>query len=200
LAQAARQRVRARAYRVEDHARHGRRPTRGREPPAVVRGGDRGGRGRDRGPLARGVGGGALVAPRPRAARGPRSAGAEDGRRALLHTGGRTAVPRRAPERAVRLRRGPELAILYRPRRPPYGGSNQFLLALRGELRRRGLRVSEKVGRSTRACLLHAYLVDLERLRKRLSTDCRVVHRVDGPIGLYRGRDDGSDRRIVEIN
>jgi len=100
----------------------------------------------------------------------------------------------------VRLRRGPELAILYRPRRPPYGGSNQFLLALRGELRRRGLRVSENVGRATRACLLHAYLVDVERLRRRLPSECRVVHRVDGPIGLYRGRDDGSDGRIVEIN
>jgi glycosyltransferase involved in cell wall biosynthesis len=28
----------------------------------------------------------------------------------------------------------------------------------------------------------------------------RVVHRVDGPIALYRGADDGADRRIVEIN
>ena len=100
----------------------------------------------------------------------------------------------------MKLRRRPEVTILYRPRRPPYGGSNQFLLALRGELRRRGLRVADDVGRSTRACLLHAYLVNVERLRKRLPTGCRVVHRVDGPIGLYRGRDDGSDGRIVEIN
>jgi glycosyltransferase involved in cell wall biosynthesis len=27
-----------------------------------------------------------------------------------------------------------------------------------------------------------------------------MVHRVDGPIGVYRGFDDGTDRRIVEIN
>jgi glycosyltransferase involved in cell wall biosynthesis len=27
-----------------------------------------------------------------------------------------------------------------------------------------------------------------------------MVHRVDGPIGVYRGRDDGTDRRIWEIN
>ena len=27
-----------------------------------------------------------------------------------------------------------------------------------------------------------------------------MVHRVDGPIGVYRGFDDGTDRRIVEVN
>ena len=27
-----------------------------------------------------------------------------------------------------------------------------------------------------------------------------MVHRVDGPIGVYRGFDDGTDVRIVEIN
>lgn len=28
----------------------------------------------------------------------------------------------------------------------------------------------------------------------------RMVHRVDGPIGVYRGEDDGSDRKIWEVN
>jgi glycosyltransferase involved in cell wall biosynthesis len=100
----------------------------------------------------------------------------------------------------VRLPGRPHVTIFYRTRRPPYGGSNQFLLALRGELRRRGFRVSEEIARSTRACLLHAYLVDVDRVRSRLPSGCRVVHRVDGPIAPYRGRDDGSDGRIVEIN
>ena len=27
-----------------------------------------------------------------------------------------------------------------------------------------------------------------------------MVHRVDGPIGVYRGFDDGTDARIAEIN
>ena len=27
-----------------------------------------------------------------------------------------------------------------------------------------------------------------------------MVHRVDGPIGVYRGFDDGTDRRIAEVN
>jgi glycosyltransferase involved in cell wall biosynthesis len=107
--------------------------------------------------------------------------------------------------RALRRLRGllerPDVTIEHRFRPPPYGGSNQFLTALRAELRRRGLRVSDGAfGPRTRACLLHSYLADVDELRAALPDDCRVVHRVDGPIELYRGRDDGADRKIVEIN
>ena len=99
------------------------------------------------------------------------------------------------------LLRQPDLAIVHRFRPAPYGGSNQFLTALRSELRRRGLHVSDGAIRpKTRACLLHSYLVDAEDIRSRLHDGLRVVHRVDGPIALYRGADDGSDRKIVEIN
>jgi glycosyltransferase involved in cell wall biosynthesis len=94
----------------------------------------------------------------------------------------------------------PDVTIAHRLRPPPYGGSNQFLLALRGELRRRGYRVSDIVGPSTRATLVHAYLVDVEALRERIPAGSRVVHRIDGPIGLYRGTDDEVDRRILAIN
>ena len=95
----------------------------------------------------------------------------------------------------MRLRR-PDVAISHRLRSPPYGGSNQFLLALRGELRRRGLRVSDgSIPRRARSVLLHAYLLQGRPPRGR-----RVVHRVDGPIGLYRGADNGTDRRIAELN
>jgi glycosyltransferase involved in cell wall biosynthesis len=48
--------------------------------------------------------------------------------------------------------------------------------------------------------LLHSYLVDAEDMRSRLHDGLRVVHRVDGPIAMYRGADDGSDQKIVEIN
>ena len=91
--------------------------------------------------------------------------------------------------------------MMYRFRPAPYGGSNQFLGALRDELRSRGLHVSDgAVGRKTRACLLHSYLVDAEDVRARLHDGLRIVHRVDGPIAMYRGADDGSDEKIVEIN
>ena len=95
----------------------------------------------------------------------------------------------------MKLRR-PDVAISHRLRPPPYGGSNQFLLALRGELERRGLRVSDgRLPRRARSVLLHAYLLDGEP-----PAGARVVHRVDGPIQLYRGADDGADRRIADLN
>jgi glycosyltransferase involved in cell wall biosynthesis len=38
-------------------------------------------------------------------------------------------------------------------------------------------------------------------LRASLHRDgCRMIHRVDGPLGVYRGHNDGSDARIWEIN
>jgi glycosyltransferase involved in cell wall biosynthesis len=95
----------------------------------------------------------------------------------------------------VRLR-APDVAISHRLRPPPYGGSNQFLLALRSELERRGLRVSDgRLPRRARAVLLHAYLLDGTP-----PDGARVVHRVDGPIRLYRGTDDGADARIEDLN
>jgi glycosyltransferase involved in cell wall biosynthesis len=101
----------------------------------------------------------------------------------------------------IGLLRAPDIAFGHRFRPPPYGGSNQFLLALRGELERRGYRVGEeRVGRRTRACLLNAHAFDADAIRRGLHPGCRVVHRIDGPLLLYRGFDDGSDERIRELN
>ena len=92
--------------------------------------------------------------------------------------------------------RAPDVAISHRLRPPPYGGSNQFLLALRGELERRGLRVSDgRLPRRARTVLLHAYLLD-----GKPPPGARVVHRVDGPLQLYRGVDDGADERVRQLN
>lgn len=100
-----------------------------------------------------------------------------------------------------RLRKAPEIAIFHTFKRPPYGGSNQFLLALAGELRRRGFAVgANRIGRGTRACILNAYLFDEARLRRMLHPGCRVVHRVDGPLAAYRDYDDGTDAWISELS
>jgi len=95
----------------------------------------------------------------------------------------------------------PDVAIFHDFVPPPYGGSNQFLLALRGELHGRGLRVAANaVVPATRACVLNAHLVDAELLRGLLHGGCRVLHRVDGPLQRYRGFDDGTDEGIVALN
>jgi glycosyltransferase involved in cell wall biosynthesis len=84
---------------------------------------------------------------------------------------------------------------------PPYGGGNQFLSGLRGELVRRGWRVENNtVSPATRACLYNSFNFDFDRLRSVRRDGCRMVHRVDGPVSIYRGRDEGIDRRIWEIN
>ena len=52
----------------------------------------------------------------------------------------------------------------------------------------------------TPACLFNSFNFDFRRLRRFARRGARMVHRVDGPIGAYRGFDDGTDARIAEIN
>ena len=97
--------------------------------------------------------------------------------------------------------RRPDIAIFHRFQSGPYGGANQFLVALRREIERRGVRVAANlVGPTTRAALLNAFDFDADRLRRMRHSRCRIVHRVDGPVGRYRGHDAEIDRRIAALN
>jgi glycosyltransferase involved in cell wall biosynthesis len=119
---------------------------------------------------------------------------------------------RRGAERALRpagtnlvwlaSRRGSaDLAVFHEFVAGPWGGGNQFLRALVGELERRGLIVeANKLSGGTRACLFNSFNFDFRRLRRFARDDVRMVHRVDGPISEYRGYDDGTDARIAAIN
>jgi glycosyltransferase involved in cell wall biosynthesis len=102
----------------------------------------------------------------------------------------------------LRTRRGAaDLAIFHEFRPPPYGGGNQFLLALVRELEGRGLVVEvNRLSGGTRACLFNSFNFDFARLRRFVRDGVRMVHRVDGPIGVYRGFDDGTDRQIAAVN
>jgi glycosyltransferase involved in cell wall biosynthesis len=93
------------------------------------------------------------------------------------------------------------VAVFHEFHPPPYGGGNQFLLALVRELQRRGLAVeTNRVSGNTKACLYNSFNFDFRRLRRFARSDVRMAHRVDGPVGVYRGFDDGTDRRIAAIN
>ena len=97
--------------------------------------------------------------------------------------------------------RGADLAVFHEFVAPPYGGGNQFLLALLQEWKGRGLEVEvNRLSRATQACLFNSFNFDYKRLRRFGRSGVRMVHRVDGPIGTYRGFDDGTDRRIVKMN
>jgi glycosyltransferase involved in cell wall biosynthesis len=94
-----------------------------------------------------------------------------------------------------------DLAVFHEFEPPPSGGGHQFLSGLIGELRRRGLDVEvNRISAGTPVCLFNSFNFDAARLRRFTRQGCRMVHRVDGPIGVYRGFDDGTDRHIVELN
>ena len=94
-----------------------------------------------------------------------------------------------------------DIAIFHEFSPPPGGGGNQFLRALWGELERRGLRVeNNSISRTTKVCLYNSFNFDFERLRTLKRLNCLMIHRVDGPISVYRGYDDGSDCHIWKIN
>jgi glycosyltransferase involved in cell wall biosynthesis len=114
----------------------------------------------------------------------------------VLLRAGQTEVDR-AYSRAARS----DVAVFHEFHAPPYGGGNQFLLALVGEWRRRGLAVEvNRVSGHTPSCLYNSFNFDFRRLRRFAGDGVRMVHRVDGPIAAYRGFDDGTDARIVQIN
>jgi len=96
-----------------------------------------------------------------------------------------------------------EIAIFHEFHRPPYGGGNQFLLALKEEFLKRGISVSvNRVGRRTRAVLFNSFNFDFDSILRLKGRGFRMVHRVDGPISVYRGETgkETVDQRIHEIN
>ena len=126
-------------------------------------------------------------------------------RAALVHgrSFARRVGARLATERDLRASRDAraDLSIFHESALPPAGGGHQFLRALTGELRRRGLEVEENLlSGGTPRCLFNSFNFDLARLRRFARDDVTMVHRVDGPIGVYRGFDDGTDRRIEAMN
>lgn len=79
------------------------------------------------------------------------------------------------------------IALWHDFRPPPYGGGNQFMLALESELARRGIHVQRNDGNDAHAHILQAIWFDERRFARERAEGSVVLHRVDGPIQLYRG-------------
>jgi glycosyltransferase involved in cell wall biosynthesis len=113
-------------------------------------------------------------------------------------------LARRAATEAawIASRRGrADVALFHEFAPPPSGGGHQFLRALYRELDMRGIEIEvNRVSTRTRSCLFNSFNFEFGRLRRFARPDCRMVHRVDGPIGVYRGFEDGTDARIAELN
>lgn len=94
-----------------------------------------------------------------------------------------------------------DIAFFHQFAPPPAGGGHQFLRALWRALRAAGWRLENNtISRTTRACLCNGHNFDVARLRALRRGGLRIVHRVDGPVEVYRGRNDGTDQRIWQAN
>ena len=94
-----------------------------------------------------------------------------------------------------------DLSIFHEFEPPPAGGGHQFLRAFLRQAEARGLRIENNtISRTTRACLFNSFNFREQRLLRMKRDSVLYVHRVDGPIDVYRGRDDGVDKRIHAIS
>ena len=83
---------------------------------------------------------------------------------------------------------------------PPYGGGNQFMIALERALQRKGMRVIRNSGVGADAHVVQSIWFDRDQFRREREPGSVVIHRIDGPIQLYRGSDGRSDALCYEIN
>lgn len=95
------------------------------------------------------------------------------------------------------------VSILREFKKPPFGGGNQFMLALKVELEKNE---NVTVLNNIVSEIVDGYIIDSvwfdRKLLKLLNKQktYKLLHRIDGPIHLYRGKDKHIDDEIFEIN
>ena len=85
----------------------------------------------------------------------------------------------------------------------PYGGGSQVLKAIAEELRNRGYEVLNNSYFDSDLHILNSSFFNLDKCRLTIQSSKkspRVIHRIDGPIHLYRGNSKELDDAIFEIN
>lgn len=90
--------------------------------------------------------------------------------------------------------------MLHEFHRPPWGGGNQFLLALKKQFEKRDIKVINKINFKTKACLFNSFTFNFSQLAGKTNKNVRMVHRVDGPTFLVRGKDKEIDDGIFSKN
>ncbi len=86
--------------------------------------------------------------------------------------------------------------------KPPYGGGNQFMMALQGAMERQGVNVvTNKLSSSVDAHVCNSCWFDHRKFEKKAGDfPIRMIHRIDGPVTLYRGEGRDVDEEIFRIN
>jgi glycosyltransferase involved in cell wall biosynthesis len=86
--------------------------------------------------------------------------------------------------------------------KPPYGGGNQFMLALKGALEQRGIDVVvNKFSPAVDVHICNSAWFDANRFQAHSKDrQIKMIHRIDGPVTLYRGEGSDEDKRIFDLN
>jgi len=86
--------------------------------------------------------------------------------------------------------------------KPPYGGGNQFMMALRRALKHQGVRVAiNRMSEDVDVHLCNSAWFDISLFQQAIKKRrVRMLHRIDGPISLYRGADAGEDDQVYALN
>lgn len=87
-------------------------------------------------------------------------------------------------------------------RKPPYGGGNQFMLALEAELERQGVTAVRNImSPRVNVHICNSAWFDVELFERHAAWHpVRMIHRIDGPVCLYRGQGREEDDKIHALN
>ena len=107
---------------------------------------------------------------------------------------------------ALRLRPRPGddlcIGLWHEFHKAPYGGGNQFMRALRAGLRRQGVRiVVNRMSAAVDVHLCNSAWFDVAVFERAAALrPLRMIHRLDGPVAMYRGTGWEEDERIHRFN
>ncbi len=84
--------------------------------------------------------------------------------------------------------------------KPPYGGGNQFMMALQTAMEGLGVRtVTNKLSSGVDVHICNSCWFDYRKFQKKAGS-LRMIHRIDGPTTLYRGEGREEDEKIFALN
>jgi glycosyltransferase involved in cell wall biosynthesis len=93
-----------------------------------------------------------------------------------------------------------KVIIHYQFHKPPWGGGNQFLLALSKNLMKSGLKVFLSLKNKGKVMLINSFHIDFKMINKINIRKQFIIHRIDGPTILVRGKDREIDDKLFEFN
>jgi glycosyltransferase involved in cell wall biosynthesis len=93
-----------------------------------------------------------------------------------------------------------KISIYFQFKRPPWGGGNQFLLALSKWLKKNGWAVDNSLDSNARTLLFNSFHIDFKKMKKLRKSTKLIIHRIDGPTFLVRGKDRELDNNIFSVN